>query len=51
MKKILLIVVCCLCLCGCNNDTQKDFQVYNLKIEPIDDSSSKISFTIENNSE
>lgn len=33
MKKILFIVLCCICLCGCdNNSWKKDFQVSDIKI-------------------
>ena len=34
MKRILLIVVCCLCLCGCNS-MQSDFQVSEIKTDVI----------------
>ena len=51
MKKILFIVVCCLCLCGCGNHWKNDFQTSDIKIRVIDswgDSDTYITYTIKN---
>lgn len=51
MKKILFVVLCCLCLVGCEKNWKKDFQVSDIKIKVIDnwnDSNTYITYTIKN---
>lgn len=51
MKKLLLIGFCCLCLCGCNNNWEEDFQTSEIKmniVKGISRQDTYISYTIKN---
>lgn len=51
MKKIILLGLCCLCLCGCESSWEKDFQASNIKIrivEGYDNDDTYLSYSIKN---
>lgn len=52
MKKLLLIVVCCFCLCGCSRNWKKDFQASNITIRTVKGlrTNTYITYSIKNTS-